>query len=145
MEWTGFLFFCEALYAILLTLLHGRKYWPGLLALFEVAWCTETLNCHKLKCSVHLATFHETFLIFAFSCWKPFLNVIWVQIDKAHYENLKTSDNSIKMLIFQLLMPNVSFDVIWVEFASWKRTLGKNNFSRFYVFFLILNVKFTKS
>ena len=39
--------------------IHVRKYWPGL-ASCMVAWFSEHFKRHRLKCSVHKATFHET-------------------------------------------------------------------------------------
>ena len=45
--------------------LHSRKYGPGS-ASCKVALFSERFNHHRLKCSVHHATFHEASSLFAF-------------------------------------------------------------------------------
>ena len=54
------------LMASLLKSVHTGKYAPGL-ASCEVVWISERFNCNRLKCSVHHATFHETFSLLVFS------------------------------------------------------------------------------
>ena len=52
-----------------------RKYWPGL-ASCKVAWCTEHINRHKLKWSLHCITqpFDLRDILFRAMC---FFNMLW--------------------------------------------------------------------
>ena len=45
---------------------HSRIYRPEL-ASYMAAWFSEHFNCHRLKCSLHQATFHEASLLLVFS------------------------------------------------------------------------------